>query len=219
MKINEKEEARILRSQGVSLKGIANKLGVSKSTVSLWVRDIIIEESLTARLYANQYENGRKAAEKAKTLFSDARVLAREQGRIKAQEKDPLHLTGCMLYWCEGYKSRGSVQLVNTDPVLIKTFLKFLRESCGVIDENIKIKIYFYQDLRSKDEVVDFWLSLTSLTKDNIQSIVVKEGKTEKKRRREYGMCVIMVHSTKLINHIYGAIQEYSGEVNPEWNR
>ncbi len=41
-KTQQKIKARELRRKGVSVKTIATELGVAKSTVSLWVRDIIL---------------------------------------------------------------------------------------------------------------------------------------------------------------------------------
>ena len=40
MRVVEKQKARELRSQGYSINEIKTKLNLSKSSVSLWVRDI-----------------------------------------------------------------------------------------------------------------------------------------------------------------------------------
>ena len=42
-KVEEQEQARLLRAEGRTLLEIAETLGVSKSSVSLWVRDMGIE--------------------------------------------------------------------------------------------------------------------------------------------------------------------------------
>jgi transposase len=39
-KVEEQERARALRAEGHTLADIAAKLGVAKSSVSLWVRDV-----------------------------------------------------------------------------------------------------------------------------------------------------------------------------------
>ena len=39
-KVEQQEEARRLRAQNLTLATIAEKLGVAKSSVSLWVRDV-----------------------------------------------------------------------------------------------------------------------------------------------------------------------------------
>jgi predicted transcriptional regulator len=43
-KMDMQTTARILRQQGKSVGAIAQELGVSKSSVSLWVRDIELSE-------------------------------------------------------------------------------------------------------------------------------------------------------------------------------
>jgi hypothetical protein len=35
--------------------------------------------------------------------------------------------------------------------------------------------------------------------------------------RLPYGTCRLSVHSTAIVQHIYGAIQEYAGFDRPEW--
>ena len=46
MKEYEKTEAIELRKNGISIKDIAKELGVSKSSVSLWVRHVVLEDCL-----------------------------------------------------------------------------------------------------------------------------------------------------------------------------
>jgi hypothetical protein len=39
----------------------------------------------------------------------------------------------------------------------------------------------------------------------------------QKKNRLPYGVCQLRLHSTPVIQHIYGAIQEYAGFEEPRW--
>jgi transcriptional regulator with XRE-family HTH domain len=39
-KVEEQERARVLRARNMTLQGIATALGVAKSSVSRWVRDV-----------------------------------------------------------------------------------------------------------------------------------------------------------------------------------
>jgi len=51
MKTDERNRARILRREhGLSVRHITKVLGVSKSSVSLWVRDIELAPEQVARL-------------------------------------------------------------------------------------------------------------------------------------------------------------------------
>lgn len=46
MKLLEKEKAQGLRLNGLSLKQISQTLNVSKGSVSVWVRDIVVPEEV-----------------------------------------------------------------------------------------------------------------------------------------------------------------------------
>ena len=39
------------------------------------------------------------------------------------------------------------------------------------------------------------------------------------KNKRPYGVCALRVHNTWMLQHIYGAIQEYGGFDEPAWLR
>ena len=144
VKLVEKAEARRLRrEEGMAMRVIAARLGVSVGSVSLWTRDIPLTEEQHERLrQANPIYNqqlrgqeGRRASARA------ARLAAQEQGRALARRADPAHLLGCMLYWAEGAKSRNSVKFCNSDHEMVRTFLTFLRGPCGVAEEQISLAV------------------------------------------------------------------------------
>ena len=131
MKPEQREAARRLRrEEGLSINEICRRLGVAKSSVSVWVRDIeltpeqkvVLEQQHYA--YRAQVEGGATNARK----FRELRRRYQEEGRVKAREADSLHLAGCMLYWAEGRKNKNSLALINSDVDMLKFFAKFLRE-------------------------------------------------------------------------------------------
>ena len=79
-KIAEQEQARWLRALGWTLADIAAELGVSKSSVSLWVRDVEFTPGprRRARRRAPNALQRRKAAEKAKAAVEEGIDKARE---------------------------------------------------------------------------------------------------------------------------------------------
>jgi uncharacterized protein YjcR len=48
-KTSEQERARDLRAEGWTYTEIVAELGVSKSSVSLWCRDVVVDEEVWAR--------------------------------------------------------------------------------------------------------------------------------------------------------------------------
>ena len=75
MKTNERAKARRLRKDnGMSLKDISIRLGVSKSSVSLWVRDVILTPSQEkALLKQDRITHGQIEAAKINKMLTKAR--------------------------------------------------------------------------------------------------------------------------------------------------
>ena len=224
MKPVERDEARRLRrEEGLALRVIAAQLGVAKSSVSLWTRDVELTEEQHARLrsgnpiYNRQLvgQEGRRASARA------ARLAAQTRGRAQAREGDPLHLQGCMLYWAEGTKGRNSAVLVNTDVEMHRVFLRFLRDCCGVPDERITLRINCHlNNGLSLEEIEGWWLAALGLPRSSVRGATVNRPSAASRWRRNvhvYGTAALCVHSTFLVQSLYGAIQEYGGFERPEW--
>jgi transposase-like protein len=223
MKPLERREARRLRREdGMSVKEIARKLDVSKSSVSLWVRDIELSNAQLAALdyrhhnHANQRNGSRAVAEKYRAL----RRKYQEEGRMKARERDPLHVAGCMLYWGEGAKTRNGLELANSDPDLIQFYVKFLLESLCIPSEELCVRIYCYTNNGlSVNEIENYWLNILKLPQQCLKKTITNlrpRSSEERGRILKYGVCRV-IHRVHSLHHVLGAIQEYTGIDKPEW--
>jgi transposase-like protein len=222
MKTAERKRARKLRrEQGASVKELARLLGVSKSTISIWVRDIELTHAQREALRRRM--GGRIDGSRANAVVALARRReAQGAGRAAAGRGDLLHSAGCMLYWAEGARSRNAIHFVNSDPAMILFFARFLRTCFKVPNEKIRIRCnLFADDAIGQREVEQFWLDLLGLPQECLcKSAVNVYSKYSKKKRQNklpYGTCRIAVHDTQLVQSIYGAIQEYAGFDREEW--
>ena len=219
MKSEKRIEARKLRSQGWATGKIAEKLEVSKSTISLWVRDILLTaEQIKVLEKQNPIRNKQLCG--AKSISDSAkktRLDNQNEGKLKAKENNLLHHAGCMLYWAEGTKNKNQIRFTNSDVNMVKLFLRFLREELNVSDEKIIMRLNCYTtNGLSKDDIEKFWMNELSLNKSNFrkgQENLKPRSVTNAIRHNKliYGIICIEVYSTKLVQHIYGAIQEYAG--------
>jgi len=102
----ERVRARELRSDGRSVGSIAAELGVAKSSVSRWVRDIALSPEQHAVLASSDPLHPRRtngaAVKRARALA--VRREAQARGRALVQLRDPLHAVGCARF------SGGGVQ-------------------------------------------------------------------------------------------------------------
>ena len=222
MKTVERDRARELRrEQGASVKELARLLGVSQSTVSLWVRDV--ELTAAQRSDLRRRMGGRIDGSRANAVVALARRKeAQGAGRAAARRGAPLHMAGCMLYWAEGSRSRNAIHFVNSDPAMILFFARFLRTEFHVPDDKIRIRCNLFAEYPERQrEIEQFWLDLLGLPETCLcKSTVNVYSKYSKKKRRNklpYGTCRIAVHDTWIVQHVYGAIQEYAGFDREEW--
>jgi hypothetical protein len=222
MKTLERDHARELRRLGWSVKEIERALNVSRSSVSVWVRDVELGGAQRQRLIAKVTE-GRLAGAQRKS--EAARMLRRayqEDGRRRARELGPDYAAGCMLYWAEGTKGRNTVQLSNSDPDLLGYFVAFLRTHFDVARLRFNIHCNLFADhLDHQHEIEQFWLTTLNLFPSCLRkSIVNRYSKYSQKKRTNklpYGTCRLAVHSTRIVQTIYGSIQEYGGFERPQW--
>jgi hypothetical protein len=140
------------------------------------------------------------------TKFNKIPFLPKD--RLSREEID-LKITGIMLYWGEGAKTGSSLKLANSNPEMIRVFLLFLRNICGVYEERIKILIHMYPD-HDKDSLQFFWSSITGIKLENFYKPQILQGKRGTyKTKSVYGAATIHYSDKKLLQLILRWIDEY----------
>jgi predicted transcriptional regulator len=212
------------REQGLSIKGIARLVGVSQSSVSVWVRDIDLSDDQHAvlRLHNKIYDGQRKGRAIAAANRRAERLAAQERGRLLARRDDRLFTAGCMLYWAEGGKDRNQVRFSNSDPQMVRFFVWFLRGCFGLSNSQIRITCHLYADHAARQrEIEQFWLEALSLPRSSLCKSVVNVLSKYTKRKRigmlPYGTCRVVVSRTAVVQAIYGGIQEIAGFRRDAW--
>lgn len=202
------------------MKDIAARLEVSPSSVHLWTSDIEISSAHTAR---NLRRSRTRFAETWAELHRTRRRAFQQEGRARADEGDLLHQAGCMLYWAEGSKDRNTLCLANSDVHMVRLFCRFLRESLTVSAEEIRLRLNVYLgNGRTLGEIEDHWLSALDLPRSCLRGHCINHFPTSSSGRKRaklpYGVAnVRVVRSTRIVQHIFGAIQAYAEFDEPRW--
>lgn len=215
-----REEARQLGLEGKSVRDIAQIIGASTSSVSLWVRDIELTEEQKDKLKESQHRwAGQNLGDQANRIKSrELRSSYQQAGRAKAREGRPLHLAGCMLYWAEGAKDKNRLYFVNSDSNMMVLFMRFLREEMGITDTDVKLYINCHTlEPQEQRRIEGYWLNLLGLLASCHKQTFFKKGSEVRHRVLENGVCTVRVYKSEIVQHIFGAIQEYGGFENPEW--
>jgi hypothetical protein len=160
-KVDKQEEARRLRTGGETVPAIAIRLGVAKSSVSLWVRDVVVEAPPPRRL-----RSGPNALSRARQAEVDRlTALGRERiGRLTDQE---FLVAGAALYAGEGSKRDGDVVFTNTDPRMVLFFCRWFRRFFDVTESKLRLRLYLHEGL-DLDAALELWCTITEIPRAQV---------------------------------------------------
>ena len=214
MKLIEREKARALRKQGKSINQIVKEAGLTKSSVSLWVRDIVLTKAQKNKLS----EKGRSVESiEKRRLVRLSNEQAKRQIIVDEAKKDfnsisleQLKLIGIILYLGEGGKTeRGTARLSNSDPIVIKMMMKFFREICEVPEEKFRgsIHTFAHADVAKTER---YWAKISGIPISQFHKTYIKPSSASLQKRYTlpFGTFSINVCDTKLFLTIMGWIEK-----------
>jgi hypothetical protein len=157
-KLAERQQARQLRRAGLALAEIAARLGVSKSSVSLWVRDVEFSAPVRSPRGRRRAPNALQRRKRAEIdrLIEEGRVRI---GRLTERE---FLVAGVALYAGEGSKGDGRVRFVNSDPRMVVLFCSWLRHFYEIDESRLRVALYLHQGL-DLPAATAFWSALTGI--------------------------------------------------------
>ena len=216
---NDQHLAINLRKKGASYNFIRKELGIPKSTLHYWFRDLqwsqVIKNELTKKAQRQATKRLRAVIQAQKKRWENQRKQYRGDARkeFSILKLNPLFLAGLMLYWGEGDSKIKNcvVKLANTDPEMIKIFSLFLQRICQVSKEEIKISLILYPDLNDEKCKI-FWSKTSNIPIKQFVKTQFIEGRHPTKRL-SYGICMIYHSSRKLKEKIFTWLRLYQNEL------
>ncbi len=201
MRVEEKQRARELRTQGWSYNAILQEVSVSKSTLSLWLRDIpLTDEQITA--LSDKFRAGReKFIHKMRIRRDDrwAEYHREAEEEYTTFSQDPAFMFGLALYIGEGTKSdENAVCLTNCDPRVICKAREFFLK-IGVPYASLRGAVHLHPGL-SVEAAEAYWREITGLPEGQFHrtSVSVSRASTGKKGNiQPYGTFQLSATHTK----------------------
>jgi transcriptional regulator with XRE-family HTH domain len=167
-KTTEKERALALRLEGLSLSQISKILGVSKSSISLWVRGMNLPEEAVQRITAKRNDAREHSARTHKTntdkRIASAHKYAQDIVSGFKVTGDYAKLLCALLYWCEGVKIRRSntFGFTNSDPNLVALFMRLFRENFELDESKFRLMIHLHE-YHDESLQLQFWSNVTNI--------------------------------------------------------
>ncbi len=186
-----------LYNQGQSVREIAEKFEVSIDAMFYFFR---------------KYKIVRRNASARNKIFFQRKKSSFLLKEFLSVKEENLKVAGTMLYWGEGSQWSGEkiVDFANSRPEMIKVFLAFLRNICGIDENKLRVYLYAYQDQDLK-KIMNFWSKLTRIPlKHFSKPYIRKDFKAEKSGKMEYGLIHIRYYDKKLLLLIKQWIEQYA---------
>jgi hypothetical protein len=195
-KTEMRERARALRRAGRTYDEIVAELGVSKSSVSLWVRELPKPAVPPERLH--RMREARWAPHRREQAIRRRRTRLEAADEIRPMRDRELFLVGVGLYWAEGskskpYRPREEVVFVNSDPGMIQVYLAWL-SLLGVEDDRRRFRLMIHEsaDVEAAER---FWADLVGVDVASFGRTTLKKHnpKTSRKNVGEgYRGCLVV---------------------------
>lgn len=215
--IPKKEKAIALRKEGRTYSEILKEVFVAKSTLSEWFRDVGLSKKQFQRLTARKLEAAKRGglAKHRQRVLRMQKIHNAALKDIKSISKRELWLIGIVLYWAEGTKEKefhpgSSISFNNSDPRMIKVFIKWLLESCSISEGRIGCEIYIHQNSKnSVDEARKYWAMVSGFPIEKFNKVYFKTNKIKTNRKNTgglyYGLLRVKVSaSSSLLRQIAG---------------
>lgn len=173
--------------RNLSMMQISKQLGCSHHKIAYWM---------------NEYKIERRSRSQASYLFHNPKGDPFTIKQPSTTEEKILYGVGLGLYWGEGTKAnRNAVRLGNTDPALIRIFIRFLTELCGVNIKSLRFFIQIFSDV-NPEEALAYWVEAVSVpARQFYRPIVTPSGAVGNYRvKNKYGVVTIYFGNTKLRN-------------------
>lgn len=197
-----KRKAIALRRRGDSYPMIEKKLGIGRSTLSGWFRNIKLSQraeriilrrkqqhikearSLAAQAHWNNREAKKKVVEE--NILQDFSLLS-----LTVVHKEALL---AMLYLGEGFKRRSTVGLGNSNPRLLSLFVRLLREIYEVSNIRLSCYVHLRADQDSAKEK-RFWSKVLKIPMPQFRKSQTDKRTIGKKTWKGYhGVCIVYCH-------------------------
>lgn len=165
-----KPAAITLRRNGKSINYIVKELGVPKSTLSGWLKDVVLTESQISKLQEYQNISLARARVNAAVRHKADKELRLEQAKSEAKNvldrlaitNDILDLALAMLYLGEGAKS-GGTSLASSDPKILLFTILALEKVYNLSRDSIRLELHLRMD-QNEDVTKKYWAEMLGVS-------------------------------------------------------
>ncbi len=195
-----------MRGLGWTMPDIAGELGVSRSSGSLWTRDVALERG-PRRVLRQREPNVLERRKQAEI----AELLEAGRSRLGSLSERDLLVAGTALYAGEGTRSGHIVGFANSDVRMVMLFCSWLRRFFNIDEFRLRARLYLHQGL-DLDAATQFWSHATGIPFQQFRSPYRAETDGSLRRNKhEHGCAYVTYSCSRTHRAVLGLVQALLG--------
>ena len=181
---------------------IATELGVAKSSVSVWVRDVPFEPSPR-----QPSVNGRPHPQHLAKLAEIEECDRDGVDRIGTLSDQAFLAAGAALYAGEGAKRDGKVSFANTNPEMMAMFCAWLRRFFVIDETRVRARVYLHEGL-DLDAAEAHWSEVMGVPRAQFnRAYRAKPDPSIRLAKHEFGCGYLDYHCSRTHRMVMGLVR------------
>ncbi|MDD5221176.1 MAG: helix-turn-helix domain containing protein [Candidatus Pacebacteria bacterium] len=211
-RIKDREQAILLRKQGFSYGMIKQIIGVSKSTLSGWLKNYPLSEKRIELLRSHNQQQVERCRETKRRKKEDRlqTTYRNQKRRLLPLTAREFYLCGLFLYWGEGAKTHEStLSISNSDPAIVNFFIKWVTVALKMPREKIKIDLHLYKDMNIEKEL-NFWSEILNIPRNQFIRPYIKKSESTRINHKGsfgHGTCNARIGNARLTEQVLMGIK------------
>ena len=219
--VHLKPDAIRMRMSGDSLTSVEKSLGIPKSTLSDWFKKIALTQQQKIQLSKNRIIALKLARVKAvewHTLQKENRLKEAEKNaskllaNINTKSRSIQELALAMLYLGEGIKNNPELGLGNSDPLILKFFIKVLETNFKIDKKKIRAELYLRAD-QDSDAIKKFWSKELDIPVKNFRYSVDKRTTRSTTYSSYKGVCLLRCGNVSIQRKLLYTARKYCKQI------
>ena len=207
-KVAEQARARELRAQSWTLVEIADELGVSKGSVSTWVRDVEFVPRRRNRGHAAGPTHPMRVRKEAEI----ERCRAEAEAWVGELTDRDLAMFCLGLYAGEGSKTAGTVSMANTNPRYVRALLSWLRSEFEIDESRLRARLYLHEGL-DLGAAMGHWARCIGIDLDRFHKPYrAVADDTLRSQKHPHGCATIVYSDTQLHRRVMARIEAIASQ-------
>jgi len=202
------EQVKQDRLSGLGLTLVARKYGIPKTTVYYWIQRQWLPPKTREQLARNtERARAMGRAVMAKRRAAELEEIKKEAGSVVnllEVTKGWAKVLCSFLYWAEGGKKTSSMTFINSDPVMIETFLVLLlyRKAFKLDEKKFRVVVHLHE-YHDGEGVIAYWSKITKIPLSQFTKPYLKQNSGKNIKLGYKGCIQIKYYDAKIAKEMY----------------